>query len=606
MAAGSWPLAMALFEKGDAQFLDELRRIHSPDLLGGFAPKWIGDKRPFARRTLLEYLSRPLNAFRHEALVKRLFKLAEKTNDDEVMGAFLVTLDRTVRRERKQRTVTRQGEFGTRAEAEEAVRLWKLDGYSYTHIYNYSVRRVHSAYARKTVPALVPRGGTVMPRLPQTVKNPTLSDWQRNDYERQFQLFSQPTRRYLRRRAWRYFRLVGKADPKRFVKAATVYLTKYTDKDADTDIHLIDNWGLTHTLFGNSGVIDCPAKGWEFVDGYTIADLEPAPRFEAAWADDAQAVFDVMTGAQCRAVRQWAVWMLRQHHKDWLATQGTVATFLKLADHPDPDLSGLGFDLLERAADLASVPVEEWLARLDGDDLERLQRLSSLLARRLDPERVSLENAVKLAVYRSKPVAELGLTLLKKRSLKGVDAAVLLPLVQAESSAVRPDVVAWLRKQLERSGQVRAEWLTEFLDSKHADVRAVGWAWLTESQLKDDPAIWHRLIESPYDDIRGPLIEALAQRADGADADTVRLLWATVLLNVVRGGRHKPGVVARVVARILTKPEEAEQLLPLLAVAVRSLRGPEFRTGLAGVVAMVEHKPDLLPVVRQRFPELVV
>ena len=49
--------------------------------------------------------------------------------------------------------------------------------------------------------------------------------------------------------------------------------TKYTDNDADTDIHLIDNWGLTHTLFGNSGVIDCPAKGWEFVDGYTLADL---------------------------------------------------------------------------------------------------------------------------------------------------------------------------------------------------------------------------------------------------------------------------------------------------------------------------------------------
>jgi hypothetical protein len=181
-----------------------------------------------------------------------------------------------------------------------------------------------------------------------------------------------------------------------------------------------------------------------------------------------------------------------------------------------------------------------------------------------------------------------------------------LPLVQAECAAVRPELLAWLRKHLERGGGVLAEWLTEVLDSKHADVRAAGWAWLNESPLKDDPAIWHRLIESPYDDIRGPLIESLAQRADGADADTVRLLWATVLLNVVRGGRHKPGVVARVVARMLTHPDEADSLMPLLAVAVRSLRGPEFRTGLAGVVALVEHKPDLLPVVRQRFPELVL
>lgn len=605
MAAGSWPLAMALFEKGDAQFLDELRRIHSPDLLGGFAPKWIGDKRPFARASLLEYLSRRLNGFRHEALVKRLFKLAEKAGDDDVMGAFLVALDRTVRRERRQRTRTKSGHFNNRAEAEAAIKQWRTEGFKQSQIHNVGGWRV-SAFASKTETALVPVSNTVMPRLPQTVKNPTLSDWQRNDYERQFQLFSQPTRRYLRRRAWRYFRLLGKADPKRFVKAATVYLTKYTDKDTDSDVHLIDNWGLTHTLFGNSGVIDCPAKGWEFVVGYTLADLEPAPRFEAAWAADAQAVFDVMIGANCRAVRQWAVWMLRQHHTDWLVTQGTIRTFLKLADHPDPALSGLGFDLLERAADLASVPVEEWLARLDGDDLERLQRLSTLLARRLDPERVSLENAIKLTVYRSKPVAELGLALLKKRSLKGVNPDVLLPLVQAESAAVRPDVVAWLRKQLERCGQVRGEWLTEFLDSKHADVRAVGWAWLNESSLKDDPAVWHRLIESPYDDIRGPLIEALAQRADGATADTVRLLWATVLLNVARGGRHKPGVVARVIARMLTHADEVESLMPLLAVAVRSLRGPEFRTGLAGVVALVEHKPDLLPVVRQRFPELVV
>ncbi|HUR55026.1 MAG TPA: hypothetical protein VMZ71_12915, partial [Gemmataceae bacterium] len=182
MAAGSWPLAMALFERGDALFLNKLRRIHSPDLLGGFATKWIADKRPFARTILLEYLSRPLNCFRHEALVKRLFKLAEKNGDDEVMGAFLVALDRTVRRERRQRTVTRRGEFRTRPEAEEAMRLWKADGYKNASVYSYS--RTFLVHAYKTEPALVPRANTVMPRLPQTVKNPTLSDWQRNDYER--------------------------------------------------------------------------------------------------------------------------------------------------------------------------------------------------------------------------------------------------------------------------------------------------------------------------------------------------------------------------------------------------------------------------------------
>jgi hypothetical protein len=144
----------------------------------------------------------------------------------------------------------------------------------------------------------------------------------------------------------------------------------------------------------------------------------------------------------------------------------------------------------------------------------------------------------------------------------------------------------------------------EFLDSKHSDVRAAGWEWLIASPLRDEPTVWHRLIESPYDDVRGPLVADLTRRAAGADPDTVRLLWATVLLNVACGGRHKPGVVAQVVARLAQNPSETDQLLPLLAVAVRSLRGPEFRAGLAGVVRLAELNSELMPAIRRQFPEL--
>jgi hypothetical protein len=295
--------------------------------------------------------------------------------------------------------------------------------------------------------------------------------------------------------------------------------------------------------------------------------------------------------------------MIRKHHEGWLAAQ-PVTTLLKLADHPDPDLSALGFDLLEKAPDLSAIPVEEWLARLDGEDLEKVQRLSSLLARRLDPARVATSDALRLAGYRSKPVAELGLSLLKRRTWSADDVPALLALVQADSESVRPELTGWLRGILAGFGPVRAEWLLEFLDSKHVDVRAAGWTWLNESPLRDDPAVWHRLVESPYDDVREPLVAALAQRAGGADPDTVRLLWATVLLNVARGGRYKPGVVAQVVARLEMHPAEADRLLSLLAVAVRSLRGPEFRAGLAGVVGLAERNAELVPAIRQRFPEL--
>src|SRR5437667_2665277 len=95
---GSWAYAEECLERGEPAFVDELRRITDADRLGNFAPKWYADRRPESRRLLLEYLKRPLNAFRHEALVKRLFKLAEQKGDDEVLAHFLVLFDRSVRR----------------------------------------------------------------------------------------------------------------------------------------------------------------------------------------------------------------------------------------------------------------------------------------------------------------------------------------------------------------------------------------------------------------------------------------------------------------------------------------------------------------------------
>jgi hypothetical protein len=603
MAAGSWSLAEELFARGDSTFVDELRRVHFADRLGDFAPRWLADPRPFARQALLDYLSSPLNCYRHEPLVKRLFKLAEKAGDDELMGAFLVAFDRTVRRQRRTRTRYKHETFTDRTAAEAAVRRWEAEGFANGNVNSYSGRFYASAI--KSEPVVVMPGNTRMPRPPERdlKKNQTVHDPHRMRLERRFLLFSLPTRRYLRRRAWRYFRLLGKKDPARYVKAASGFLKRYTDADTDSDIHLLDNWGLTHALFRNSPALVRPARGWEFAPGQSIADLAPAPAFEAAWAADPQSVCDILLGAQCRAVRQWAVWMLRKHHETWLAAQ-LVPLLLKLADHADPALSALGFDLLEKAPDLAAVPVEEWLARLDGDDLEKLRRLSDLLARRLDPARVATTDAVRLAANRSKPVAELGLAILKRKPFAEADAGSLLPLVQAESEAARPELIGWLRGVFEGFGPTRAEWVQEFLDSKHADVRAAGWDWLNESALRDEPAIWHRLIESPYDNVRGPLVAELDRRAAAADPDAVRLLWATVLLNVVRGGRQKPGVVAQIVARLANHNGEADRLLPLLAVAVRSLRGPEFRAGLAGVVGLAQNKPELIPAIRAKFPEL--
>lgn len=596
MAAGSWTLMEELFARGADEFLDELRRVQDAERLGKFAARWFADSRPFARRMLFEYLSRPLNCYRHEPLVKRLYKLAEKAGDDELVGAFLVAFDRSIRRERRTKARYRHENFPSPATANGAARIWEAEGWTNVRVSEWGGRSY--ATAIKSEEVVILPGNTTMPRKAAS------EHWMKR-HESRLRLFSLPTRRYLRRRVWRYFRLIGKTDPVRYLGGTSLFLIRYTDQDADSDIHLLDNWGLMHALFRHCDAVRCPAAGWEFVPGKSVADLVPAPRYEDVWIGAGGSLVELLAKARATVVRQWCVKLLRKHHLAWLAKQ-PAAWLLQLADHADPAASELGFELLERANDLETVPIEEWLRRLDGDDLVKLERFSALLSTKLDGSRVPLNDVLRLAAHRSKPIAELGFTLLAKRTFGEEDVPRLLPLVQAECAIVRPRIAGWLRDSLTGLGTVRPEWLLEFLDSKHADVRAVGWEWLHASTLRDEPILWHRLIESPYDDIRGPLVAKLDEHTRGADPDTVRQLWASVLLNVARGSRHKPGVVARVVNRIEHHPAESDRLLPILAAAVRSLRGPEFRTGLAGLVRLAENKPDLVPAIRERFPELVM
>ena len=79
---GDWLVLEEKLERGDPSFVDDLRSFHDAEVLAGFATRWFADKRPASRRLLLEYLDRPLNAFRHEGLVKRPFKTAEAAGDE--------------------------------------------------------------------------------------------------------------------------------------------------------------------------------------------------------------------------------------------------------------------------------------------------------------------------------------------------------------------------------------------------------------------------------------------------------------------------------------------------------------------------------------------
>jgi hypothetical protein len=75
---------------------------------------------------------------------------------------------------------------------------------------------------------------------------------------------------------------------------------------------------------------------------------------------------------------------------------------------------------------------------------------------------------------------------------------------------------------------------------------------------------------------------------------------------VHRGGRAKRGALQQIAERIARRPVEAEALLPLLAVALRSVRAPERRTALAAVARAALREPRLRAAIARALPELEI
>jgi hypothetical protein len=110
----------------------------------------------------------------------------------------------------------------------------------------------------------------------------------------------------------------------------------------------------------------------------------------------------------------------------------------------------------------------------------------------------------------------------------------------------------------------------------------------------NDAKLWARLCETPYDDVRVKMIGALEKKAGApAAARDLTPVWAAVLLGVHRGGRAKLVAVRQLAAAVEREPARADALLPVLRVAARSIRRPEFRAGLAAIAGAVTRRPEL-------------
>ena len=570
-----WDRTVRLFQAGAPEFVDAIRQRVNTPALATFAETWWTDPRIEAKRLLFSYLDLPFNAPRHEPLVKRLFKFADTTGDDAIMARFLVGFDRTIRRRRS----TKQK-------------------------YNYRSRS-YEQYEAVTTPS-----DTTLSRDDRSYSGPWFSQNREQFTQGKF-LFSVPTRNYLRRRAWRYFRKLGRKEPARYIPAVCAALKLYTDADVPDGLALLDNWGLVHVLFHHSPTIVSKPAGWRVADGGTLSRLQPDPMFRKLWLRSPEPIFDLLVTAKCRPVAMWAVQMLRKNFPDRLA-QLTLDEMLAWVTAPNGALNELALELLEARGGLEEVSVEQWLRITEEVRTDLLDRICTMVERNVKPEQVTFASAVRLAMQRPVPLARLGFAFLKgKKPRSPEELAAVFNLRNAEAEPLRADLVKWACEALSGRADFDPLWVLEFLDSRFEEVREIGWEWLQiEPRARDAIQVWQRLLESPYDNIRLRLVGMLEDRAKEPagltkfSPERVRFLWATVLLNVHRGSRAKPFVVRQIIDRLTDHPDEAGDLLPMVAVALRSVRGPEFRVGLAGVAGFVAKNPTRKPLVEAVFPEL--
>jgi hypothetical protein len=573
-APGQMMLAEEYFANESELFLETLRQASQLKALAGFADRWKKDPRPWARKQIFVYLAQPLNCPGHQPVVKRLFKHAEENKDHELMATFLVAFDRHVRREIRTK---RKWDFQARTAIEEEKLVTPRD----------------------VIPLKVER----------SARDPMTGDPMsyRVRTSAKAKLFKYRTRYYLRRRAWRYFRWLGYRDGPAYLAAIVNALAAYTDVDLQRGENILDSWALLHACFGESEALEFGATHVQLKEGRTLGELTPAPRFPDTWKkpDAAPLVLNLAVRAGSRLVRVWAMQLFQRDHAGFSVS---LETILGLLEHEEADVQQFGAKLLEISTALATLPVAAWLKLLRTKNDEALQRICDAFAKHVSGDRLDLPQCLELACIRPVPVARLGQRYLKERVIaSSVDREQISALANAKCAAVAGELAMWALGILGKPENYSCDQVIRFFDSTIAEARSAAWTWLlADSPGLDDAGLWSRLAETPYDDVRLRVIDFLQRQITlpGTDANQLENIWRSVLLGVHRGGRQKAKAVQQIAHAIVENPARVESLLPVLAVAVRSVRGPEARAGLAAVVSVVEAQPQLADAVRRHLPEM--
>ncbi|AKF09215.1 hypothetical protein DB32_006364 [Sandaracinus amylolyticus] len=531
--------------------LPKKRGPFAPTRLGAFGEKWARDSRPWARQMLLRWIDETAGAAPGQRpLVKHVFKAAEAARDAELIAAFLVAFDRLFRYSLKRST---RWDWRTSEQREIAV-----------------LKRVKTP-------------GTDPLRAPT---------------------FSSHTRAHLRRRALRFFREMGREDPAAFRRWIFDALARYEDAHVGKPEDLVASWSLMQLLHHGSDAIALSSRGGTIVHGRSLKDLRPAPLHAEAWRD-LDALLSLLVRARSLYVRRQVAMWIEQEMKGELESV-SIAMLRPLLACPHADVVELASRLFANARGIESLSMSEWDALLALDHPSLTATLATSMRAHVSPSRVDLATCARWACASAAPIAELGLAWARDKGVK--DAAALeiaLPITQAPVGTVRAPSLEWLMPLVIGLGEPRH--LRDLLDSRFDDVRARALDVLAGTErFRDEPELWAALAETPYPDARERLITHLEARSSTLAPQSLRHVWATTLLAVHRGSRAKRSALTQIATRIAQGEQEADALLPLLAITLRSVREAERRGAIVALVRAAIASPALRDAVRAHVPSLVI
>ncbi|MBL8738730.1 MAG: hypothetical protein JNL12_20040 [Planctomycetes bacterium] len=568
---GSHVLLDEYFASGDARFVDELLLVDDALKLQGLVDRWKVDPRPWALAMQWRYLAAPWSTAGHNVVVKRLYKAAERRGDLAMVGAFLHRFDGLVRR--------------------PLVRRFTWDPASRSAQHHEVIGRASGGRR-----GALPTGGATHPGR---AAHPTGDG----------RMFSLRTRLYLRRRALRVLRHTGFRDPDAFVGAAAAALARYRDGELASGLAILDSWCLLQLAYHGHPALTFGVAHANLADGRTLGELTPAPLHPTAWRSDAASreLLHLLGRAEARLVRGWAMALLREHHDERLRHLD-AERLLPLFEHEDDEVQAFAAATLAQSSGSGGIDGAGWLRLLSIRSAMALPTIVAAAKQHLPALRtLTLVECLQLACRAASPVAELGLELVQAHTASKVDAEALAGLAGVRCGSVAATSTTWALGVLGDAAHYTLARVMPFFDAALPAVRASAFAWLaSHAHARADAGLWSRLLESPFDDVRIRLVHELQARtgAPQLHARDLQPLWTSVLLNVHRGGRAKMQALHQLARAAAAEPADIAALLPVFAVAVRSVRPAEARIGLAALVQAVERVPTLQPAVLAAFPEL--